>query len=58
MFERYVYSFNKNNLLDRLEDFWISKDFTLPTFCNSGKHYLGMSNNCNYCINYRNNGLY
>lgn len=58
MFERYVYSFNKNNLLDRLEDFWISKDFILPTFCHSGKHYLGMKNDCKKCINYRNNGLY
>ena len=56
MFERYLYSYDRNNSLDKLEDYWLSKEFRMPEFCSSGKHYLGMKNNCNQCINYRNNG--
>ena len=56
MFERYNYSYDKNTSLDRLEDYWVSKEFRMPGFCSFGKHYLGMKNNCSNCINYRNTG--
>lgn len=56
MFERYKYDYN-NNFLDRLEDFWLCKEFRMPEFCYSGKHYLGMKKNCRRCINYRINGV-
>jgi hypothetical protein len=56
MFERYIYSFERNNSLDRLEDFWLCKEFRMPEFCSSGKHYLGMKNNCYRCLDYRING--
>jgi hypothetical protein len=49
---------NKNdNELDKLEDFWISKEYKLPLFCCNGyNHYLGMKNECEYCENYRKTG--
>ena len=56
MFERYIYTYNRYNSLDRLEDFWICKEFRMPEFCASGKHYLGMNKKCKRCINYINNG--
>ena len=56
MFERYVYSYERDNFLDRLEDFWLSKEFRMPEFCSTGKHYLGMKNNCHRCLDYRNTG--
>jgi hypothetical protein len=56
MFERFNYSYNKLNSIDRLEDFWLCKEFRMPEFCHSGKHYLGMKKNCLYCIKYRDNG--
>ena len=56
MFERYVYSYDKNNELDKLEDYWLSKEFRMPAFCSSGNHYLGMKNNCIRCNSYRING--
>lgn len=58
MFERYTYDYNRDNFLDRLEDFWLCKEYRMPDFCNSGKHYLGMKKNCRRCINYRDNGVF
>ena len=56
MFERYNYIYDKNTSLDRLEDYWISKEFRMASFCSFGKHYLGMKKKCSNCINYRNTG--
>ena len=56
MFERYIYSYDKHNQLDNLEDYWLSKEFRMPTFCSFGNHYLGMKNNCIRCNSYRVNG--
>lgn len=43
----------KDNELDRLEDFWISKDYKLPIFCsNRYDHYLGCDKSCFMCKYY------
>ena len=49
---------NKNDKgLDKLEDFWLSKDYTLPSFCsNRYDHYLGTNNDCNICKSYIDKG--
>ena len=41
------------NYLDVLEEFWLSKDYTMVKLCSSDKHYLGMNNNCVKCLEYR-----
>jgi hypothetical protein len=43
------------NYLDVLEEFWLSKDYTIGQLCyrSNNKHYLGMNNNCKYCLDYR-----
>lgn len=43
--------------LDRLENFWITKELENPVFCsNKGSgpnvHYLGLNKGCNTCKNY------
>ena len=48
-----------NNELDKLEDFWISHEFILPSFCsNKYDHYLGCDKNCFICQNYIKTGNY
>ncbi|MFY7728215.1 MAG: RING finger protein [Flavobacterium sp.] len=43
--------------LDKLEDFWLTKDYKLPTFCsNQYNHYLGMQTDCDTCQQYRAHG--
>ena len=47
------YHYNNNNELDKLEDFWISKDYKLPLFCsNRYDHYLGCNKSCFICKYY------
>lgn len=43
------------NYLDILEEFWLSKDFTIGLLCykSNNEHYLGMNKNCQYCLHYR-----
>ena len=49
----------EKNYLDVLEEFWLSKDYTMIQLCykSNNNHYLGMKNNCHHCINYRNDGM-
>lgn len=50
-------SHSNDNELDKLEDFWLTKDYKLPIFCSDRyDHYLGMSNNCDICKSYREKG--
>jgi hypothetical protein len=50
-------NYDDNNELDKLEDFWISIDLTLPSFCRNGyDHYLGMEKECFCCESYRKKG--
>lgn len=43
--------------LDKLEDFWLTKDYKFPSFCsNKYNHYLGMCATCNICSQYRKHG--
>ena len=50
-------NYDDSNELDKLEDFWISIDLTLPSFCSNGyDHYLGCNKNCFICKSYRKNG--
>lgn len=46
---------DEKNYLDVLEEFWLSKDYTIPELCRETNvnHYLGMKNNCMKCLNYR-----
>ena len=49
----FSYNYKNDNELDKLEDFWISKDYKLPTFCsNSYDHYLGCDKSCFMCKYY------
>jgi hypothetical protein len=55
---RYVNSINmkkKHDYIDQLENFWITKDFMMPHFCDNIKksHYLGMNKNCYKCTDYQ-----
>jgi hypothetical protein len=51
------YNYKNDNELDKLEDFWISKDYRLPSFCTNGyDHYLGMDKSCFCCKCYRETG--
>jgi Ring finger domain len=52
------YNIKKNmNTLDYLENFWITKDYEVPTYCsNKYNHYLGMNNSCKKCKFYRMKG--
>lgn len=45
--------YENENGLDKLEDFWISIDYTLPSFCsNRYDHYLGCDKSCIVCKKY------
>ena len=50
----FSHNFHNNNIeLDKLEDFWISKDYKLPAFCsNRYDHYLGCNKSCFVCKYY------
>ena len=51
--------YRDDNEIDKLEDFWLSKDCKLPYFCsNSYDHYLGCDSNCFICKEYREKGAY
>lgn len=51
-------NYKDDNELDKLEDFWISSDFVLPSFCSNGyDHYLGCDKLCFMCRSYRKNGF-
>jgi len=53
----FSFNYKNDNGLDKLEDFWISKDYTLPSFCsNSYDHYLGTDKKCFICESYREKG--
>jgi Ring finger domain len=50
-------NYRGENQFDKLEDFWISKDYKLPCFCSNGyNHYLGFDKECFCCERYRENG--
>jgi hypothetical protein len=48
--------YDGENQLDKLENFWITKDCLIPELCDRGKHYLGMKSSCQTCLNYRDTG--
>jgi len=50
------YDFYSDNAFDKLENFWITKNFQTPKFCFSKKHYIGMKASCTQCNEYRNTG--
>jgi hypothetical protein len=53
----FSYNFKNDNELDKLEDFWLSKDYRLPNFCsNRYDHYLGLDKFCFICKSYREKG--
>jgi hypothetical protein len=46
----FSFPYKNDNELDKLEDFWLSKDYLLPVFCsNSYDHYLGTKKSCFIC---------
>jgi hypothetical protein len=51
------YSYESENPLDKLENFWITKDCLNPDLCLKGNHYLGMKKSCQTCLHYRATGL-
>jgi len=49
----FSYSYKNDNELDKLEDFWVTKDYRFPIFCsNSYDHYLGCEKSCFMCKHY------
>jgi hypothetical protein len=50
---------SKKNYLDILEEFWLSKDYSIARLCykSNNDHYLGMSNSCCYCKEYIKTGI-
>jgi len=53
----FTINYKNENQLDKLEDFWISSEYKLPTFCsNEYDHYLGIKHDCNLCKEYREKG--
>ena len=51
-------NYKNDNGLDKLEDFWLTKDFALPSFCsNRYDHYLGSNKICFICKSYRERGI-
>lgn len=53
----FSYQYKDDNILDKLEDFWLTADYKLPNFCSNGyDHYLGLSKECFMCENYREKG--
>jgi hypothetical protein len=55
----FKYHINLNNNLDRLENFWIKKDYLCCDICpNRVKiHYIGMNKKCKTCIKYHNGDI-
>lgn len=50
-------NYKNDNEIDKLEDFWISCEYKLPSFCSNGyDHYLGISKDCFCCKEYREKG--
>lgn len=48
---------NMSTGLDKLDDFWISYECKIPSFCSHGyDHYLGMDKHCFLCLRYREKG--
>ncbi len=46
-----------DNELDKLEDYWINKEYALPSYCsNRYDHYLLTDINCHVCKAYREKG--
>jgi len=43
--------------LDKLENFWLVKDFIIPEYCRNNTHYLGMNKDCDTCVKYRTFGI-
>lgn len=57
--ERYCFQDVNPCYLDILENFWLTKDLTLPHYCTKTTktiHYLGMSKKCRLCKSYREHG--
>lgn len=53
----FVSSYKEDNELDKLEDFWLTCEYRLPTYCcNQHDHYLGMNDDCFCCKEYREKG--
>jgi hypothetical protein len=51
----YDYQYKDDNMLDKLEDFWLTIEYNLPHFCTNGyEHYLGLRKECFICESYRN----
>jgi len=49
----------EDHTLDKLEDFWLSHQYTLPVHCsNDYDHYIGLNRHCATCIAFRENGYY
>jgi hypothetical protein len=55
-YPQWCYNASEKNYLDVLEEFWLSKDFTMVQICHNGlkNHSLGMNKNCSKCLQYRN----
>jgi len=47
----------ESNGLDKLENFWLVKDFIIPEYCRNNSHYLGMKRECVTCEKYRTLGI-
>lgn len=49
--------YSSENVLDKLENLWISKENDIPIFCSRNyNHYLGMHDSCYICEKYRKTG--
>ena len=46
---------HKHDFMDQLENFWITKDFIIPHYCDNiqKSHYLGMNKACSKCRRYQ-----
>lgn len=46
----FTYNYDDEDHLDKLEDFWISKNYKIPVYCNNKyNHYLGFNKSCLIC---------
>jgi len=57
--QKYKITYSKINYLDLLENFWLTKEFTIPHYCYSNNykpHYIGMKKKCAKCKDYIENG--
>jgi len=54
--DKYCIWSRKVNEIDKLENFWFSKDLQLGYPCVIDNHYLGMKKNCHYCRKYQKTG--